>query len=75
MRVTWPYFMVWTRYAQHAIRVQLAAMRCKRLGHKQIVGLWNDKEQKHNSFCVACEMYLPGVEVPEAFKEHRVTHE
>jgi len=72
MRVIYPFFMVWTRHAQHRIRVQLAAMRCKRLGHKQLIGLWDDKQQKHIAFCAACETMLPNVEVPEVFKKREV---
>lgn len=68
MRVIYPYFMVWTRAAAHTIRVQLNAMRCKRLGHKQLIGVWNDTQQKHIAFCVACMTLQPNAEVPDVFK-------
>lgn len=54
---------------QHRIRVQLDAMRCKRIGHRKLIGLWDDKQQKHIAFCAACETMLPDVEVPKAFEK------
>ena len=69
MRVIWPHFMVWTRHAHHAIAVQLGAMRCKRVGHRKLIGVWDDKQNKHIAYCASCETMLPDVEVPSVFKE------
>jgi hypothetical protein len=71
MRVIYPRFMIWSRHAQHAIAVELGKMRCERIGHKKLVGVWRDREQKHIAFCVECETFLPDVEVPTQFQAHR----
>ena len=63
IRAVWPYFMVWSRHAKKAIIVELSKMRCQRLGHRHLIGAWNDKAQKHVAFCIECETLLPDVEI------------
>lgn len=71
MRVIYPYFMVWSRNGKHALVVELARMKCKRLGHKHLVGLWDETQGKHIAYCVACETTLPNARVPETFSPNR----
>lgn len=71
MRVIYPRFMVWSRQGKHALRVELAKMRCKRLGHRHLIGVWDDALQRHVALCIECETRLPDAKLSDIFLEPR----
>lgn len=66
-RVIWPRFMVWSRMGKHALRVELAKMRCARVGHKHLIGKWSECEQRHIAYCIECETMLPEIVVRDEY--------